>query len=111
MAVWFPFHTQKEVLSAALGLDSVRAIYHKESEEKKAIIRTSRLRALCRSLVHILPMTLCIVLIGINSKGTYLLPRLESYDGQWTTTNTLAVLQIASKILVLRSPLLTSELA
>ena len=81
-------------------------------EKKKTIIDTTSDRALWRGLIHLLPISISISLIGMNLKHLYIGPDLIFLS--LTTTNSLAALQIAAKIqgrqlyYVVKSKLLTT---
>ena len=78
------------------------------SEKKKAIIHTSYKKAILYSIVHIAPIAICTSLIVINAVGRYVGPDLSYISGLWTPTYTLALLQVAAKLLVNQSLILAS---
>ena len=67
-------------------------------EEKKTIIDSSFQLAFLRGLRHVFPVSICVLLISLNSKGVYIGPALEF--GSWTTTYSLAAFQVAAKVQV-----------
>lgn len=69
-------------------------------ERKKTIIDTSRRTALCRVLLHAIPICISLMLIALNLQRFFIGLSLGSSDGAWTTTFSLAVLQVAAKLQV-----------
>ena len=69
-------------------------------KRKKTIIDSSRRIALWRVLVHAIPICVSLTLVALNLQGFYIGLSLGSRDGKWTTTFTLAVLQVAAKFQV-----------
>ena len=67
-------------------------------ENKKAIIDSSFRLAFFRCLIHVFPISICILLMTLNLKGVYIGPALEF--GSWTTTYSLAAFQVAAKVQV-----------
>ncbi|KAK3174394.1 hypothetical protein OEA41_001640 [Lepraria neglecta] len=70
----------------------------RDPEDKKVIVKKSHWIALSRTIVHVVPVSTSTILIAMNLKGVYLGPSLGSGSGLWTTTYTLAALQVATKV-------------
>ena len=70
----------------------------RHAEEKKPAIEGSFTLAFQRGLIHVLPISVAVSLVAMNLAGIYIGPSL-GYRG-WTTTYTLATLQITAKVQV-----------
>ena len=64
-------------------------------EENKRIIHTSLRYAIKRSLIHVPPISISLLLIALNLEGIHLGQELGNEN--WHTTYTLAALQVAAK--------------
>lgn len=67
-----------------------------DKEEGKVIIDKSRLLALVRCLIHVIPMAAAVGLIGLNASNYYIGGELEGQNGQ--DTQKLAALLFAAKL-------------
>ena len=88
---------------APMDLKSIQNLFSSKAaqdEKKKAIIETTFNRILWRGLIHLLPVSVSIFLIAMNLKDWNIGPDLIFLS--WTTTNSLAALQLAAKIQVCR---------
>ena len=66
--------------------------------KKKTIVDISFQSAFFRALIHIFPVSICILLLTLNLTGVFIGPDLKF--GSWTTTYSLAAFQGAAKIQV-----------